>query len=69
VETGDTNPGPGKLLQSKLRGRQPLLASATALPGAFARVVRNPDRPAIFDLLFWSILVLTYAFRVFAPQI
>lgn len=31
--------------------------------------MRDPDRPAIFDLLFWSILALIYAFRVFAPQI
>jgi signal transduction histidine kinase len=32
-------------------------------------VVRDPDRPAIFDLLFWSILALTYAFRLLAPQV
>jgi signal transduction histidine kinase len=69
VETGDTNPGQGRPLRRTLRGRQTLLASATALPGAFARVMRNPDRPSIFDLLFWSILVLTYAFHVFAPHI
>ena len=31
--------------------------------------MRNPDRPAGFDLLFWSILALIYAFHVFAPQI
>lgn len=27
--------------------------------------MRDPDRPAIFDVLFWSILALIYAFRVF----
>jgi signal transduction histidine kinase len=31
--------------------------------------LRDPDRPAIFDLLFWSVLALTCAFRVFAPEV
>lgn len=41
----------------------------SGLVGAFARGLRNPDRPAVFDFLFWSILVLIYAFSVFAPEI
>lgn len=35
--------------------------------GAFAGVFHDPDRPVIFDVLFWSILALIYAFRVFDP--
>lgn len=61
----DTNPRPGK----PLRKERTLFWSARAAIGTFARIVRDPDRPAVFDLLFWSILALTYAFRVFAPGV
>ena len=65
MDAGDTNPGPGKPLR---KGRT-LFGSARAIAGKFAGVLRNPDRPAVFDLLFWSIIALIYAFHVFAPQI
>ncbi|MGH3146192.1 MAG: sensor histidine kinase, partial [Rubrobacter sp.] len=45
------------------------MESARAVAGTFVRIVGDPDRPAVFDFLFWSILAVTYAFRVFAPQI
>ncbi|HEX2729200.1 MAG TPA: sensor histidine kinase [Rubrobacteraceae bacterium] len=57
MDTDDANPTSSKPLQKE----RSLFASATLL--------KNPDRPAIFDLLFWSILAMIYAFRVFAPQI
>ena len=31
--------------------------------------MRDPDRPAVFDFLFWSILGLIYAFGILAPEI
>jgi signal transduction histidine kinase len=57
VDAGHTNQRPGK----PLRRRRAL----SAFVRAFAGILRDPDRPAIFDLLFWSILALIYAFRVF----
>lgn len=60
MDAPDTHPP----LDGPLRKRPPLGAVGTV-----AQVVVDPDRPAIFDLLFWSILALTYAFRLFAPEV
>lgn len=65
MEAGDANSGSGKSLR---KGRT-LFGSVGAGAGTLAKGVRNPDRPAIFDLLFWSILALTYAFRVLVPEV
>jgi signal transduction histidine kinase len=62
VGTKDTTSRPGRLLREEHQGPVGLLR-------ATVRILRDPDRPAIFDLLFWSVLALTYAFRVFAPEV
>lgn len=62
---GDTNPGSGKQPRKRLTP----FGRAGAVAGAIARILKEPDRPAIFDVLFWSILALIYAFLVFAPEI
>ena len=59
MDAGDTNQRPDKPPRKRLQ--------LSAFVRAFARILRDPDRPAIFDLLFWSILALIYAFRVFDP--
>ena len=61
MDADATNPSPGK----PPRKRRAIFGSA----GALAGIVKNPDRPAVFDILFWSILALIYAFHVFAPEV
>ena len=62
---GDTRPQVGQAA----RKERTTFGSIRAAAGALAGIVKNPDRPASFDLLFWSILALTYVFHVFAPEI
>ena len=49
--------------QAAREGTNALRVRIRAAAGALAGIVKDPDRPAIFDLLFWSILVLNYIFR------
>jgi signal transduction histidine kinase len=65
VGSGDTNLRSGK----RLRKERTPIGPIRAISSTLAKIVKNPDRPASFDLLFWSILALIYAFHVFAPQI
>jgi signal transduction histidine kinase len=62
---GNTNPRSVE----PLRKERTNSGSIRAVAGKFVRILRDPDRPASFDLLFWSILALIYAFHLFAPQI
>ncbi len=63
MDADDTNSGSG----GQARKGRTHFGSVGVIAGAVAGLVRDPDRPAIFDLLFWSILVLNYVFRVVDP--
>ncbi len=51
------------------RKKRTTFGSFRAAAGSAVGLLRNPERPASFDFLFWSILALTYAFHIFAPEI
>lgn len=65
MDVHEANPGSGK----PIRKKRTFFRSFRAIAGPLVRTTKTPDRPGIFDLLFWSILALTYAFRVFAPEV
>ena len=54
---------------SVLRKKRTTFGSFRVAAGSAGGLLRNPERPASFDFLFWSILALTYAFHIFAPEI
>lgn len=65
MDVHEANPGSGE----PIRKKRTFFRSFQTIAGPLARMIKNPNRPGIFDLLFWSILALTYAFRVFAPEV
>ena len=65
MDVRNANPDSGE----PIRKKRTSFRSFRAIAGPLAKMTKNPDRPGIFDLLFWSILALTYAFRVFAPEV
>ena len=65
MDAGGTNRHQG----GSPRGEGATPGVARAVARTIVETFRNPDRPAVFDVLFWSILALIYAFRVFAPEI